>query len=169
MNERYVLALDPSGNFYEGKGTTGWCLFDQDSNKVAKFGYIYAENFKSQLEYWDAHIELIDSLAGYHPDIVLEDYLLYGNRATDQINSRLETPQLIGVIKYEAAKRGLSVSTQTAMQVKTRWSDKVLEHKGYIVKKSKRTYIGTTGIPDHVTDSVRHALHFTTYTSKYRR
>ena len=147
MNERYVLALDPSGNFYEGKGTTGWCLFDQDSNKVAKFGYIYAENFTEVIH--NNVLGAVDALRAKY--------------------SRLETPQLIGVIKYEAAKRGLSVSTQTAMQVKTRWSDKVLEHKGYIVKKSKRTYIGTTGIPDHVTDSVRHALHFTTYTSKYRR
>ena len=90
MNERYVLALDPSGNFNEGKGTTGWCLFDQDSGKLAKFGYLYAEHFKTQMDYWDAHINLIDSLAGYHPDIVMEDYLLYSNRAEAQTNSRLE-------------------------------------------------------------------------------
>ena len=169
MNERYVLALDPSGNFYEGKGTTGWCLFDQDSGKLAKFGYIYAERFTTQMDYWDAHISLIDSLAGYHPDIVMEDYLLYGNRATNQINSRLETPQLIGMIKYEAYKRGLKVAVQTALQVKTRWSDEILIHKGYIQKKGNRFYIGTTGIPDHIKDSIRHALHFTTYTSEYRR
>lgn len=169
MNERYILALDPSGNFYEGKGTTGWCLYDQESNKIAKFGFICAEHFNTQIDYWDAHIALIDSLTGYHPDIIMEDYLLYSNRATDQINSRLETPQLIGMLKYEAYKRGLKTTVQTAMQVKTRWSDTILIHKGYITKKGNKYYIGTTVLPDHVRDSIRHALHFTTYTSKYRR
>ena len=33
-NARYVLALDPSGSYYEGKGHTGWCLLDQETNKI---------------------------------------------------------------------------------------------------------------------------------------
>ena len=73
------------------------------------------------------------------------------------------------MIKYEAYKRGLKVAVQTALQVKTRWSDEILIRKGYIQKKGNRFYIGTTGIPDHIKDSIRHALHFTTYTSEYRR
>ena len=107
MNSRYILALDPSGNYNEGHGTTGWCLFDMKTNQISKFGVIQASKFKSQNDYWNAHVELIDSLVGYEPNIVLEDYLLYSNRATNQINSRLETPQLIGVIKYECYLRGL--------------------------------------------------------------
>ena len=36
MNSRYVLALDPSGAYKEGKGTTGWCLFDNETKQIAK-------------------------------------------------------------------------------------------------------------------------------------
>ena len=63
-NARYVLALDPSGAFKEGLGTTGWCLFDQHTDKIVKFGFIYAGNFATQFKYWDEHIQLIDSLSG---------------------------------------------------------------------------------------------------------
>ena len=127
------------------------------------------ENFKNQFEYWDKHLRLIDSLAGYHPNVVIEDYLLYGDRAEAQINSRLETPQLIGVIKYECWKRGLMIDTQTAMQVKTRWTDDILENKQLISRSGRYSYIGPTRISDHIKDSVRHAIHFATYTSKYDR
>ena len=107
LTSRYILAIDPSGNFKEGRGTTGWCLFDIKTNKIIKFGVITAADYKDQFKYWDAHITLIDSLSGYKPEVVMEDYLLYSNRAEAQTNSRLETPQLLGIIKYEVWKRGL--------------------------------------------------------------
>ncbi len=170
MNKsRYVLAFDPSGNYKEGLGTTGWCLFDLSNNKIAKFGAIKASDYSCQFHYWDAHIKLIDDLAGFKPDIVVEDYLLYNNRADAQTNSRLETPQLLGIIKYEVWKRGLFIYTQTALQVKTRWNDYILENKGYINRKNGSTYIGTVRISDHIKDSIRHALHYKTYTSKYTK
>ena len=169
MNSRYVLGLDPSGAYKEGKGTTGWCLFDNETKQIAKFGVIKAENYSCQFHYWDAHISLIDSLSGYNPDVVIEDYLLYNNRAEAQTNSRLETPQLLGIIKYETWKRGLFIYIQTAMQVKTRWSNYILESKGYIEKRNKSYYIKDTLLVDHIIDSIRHAVHYSTYTSKYRR
>lgn len=168
-NARYILALDPSGAFKEGNGTTGWCLLDQETNKIVKFGVIKASDYKYQFHYWDAHVALIDGLAGFHPDIVIEDYLLYGERAQNQINSRLETPQLIGIIKYECFKRGLYVYIQTAMQVKTRWSDDLLVKKGYLQKRSNRYYMNNVVLVSHIRDSVRHAVHYMTYNSKYRR
>lgn len=169
-NSRYVLALDPSGAYMEGSGTTGWCLFDIETDKIVKFGVIKASKYSCQFQYWDAHIKLIDSLAGYHPDVVMEDYLLYGQKATAQINSRLETPQLIGIIKYECYKRGLFIYIQTAMQVKTRWNDSILVHKGYITEQEGGKYsIGTTILVDHIRDSIRHAVNYKTYNSKYSR
>ena len=48
MKSRYILALDPSGNFKEGKGITGWCLLDTQTKKIAKFGYISAEMYRTQ-------------------------------------------------------------------------------------------------------------------------
>lgn len=167
-NSRYVLALDPSGNFKEGQGTTGWCLLDLKTNKIAKFGALKASDYSCQFHYWDAHIKLIDELTGYKPDVVIEDYLLYSNRAEAQTNSRLETPQLIGIIKYEVWKRGLYIYLQTAMQVKTRWSDYILENKGYITRKNGFTYLGEVKVSDHIKDSVRHAVHYRTYNTKYK-
>jgi hypothetical protein len=163
MKSRYILAFDPSGNFKEGKGITGWCLLDTETKKVAKFGYISAAMYPHQQAYWDAHITLIDSLAGYAPAIVVEDYLLYYNRADNQINSRLETPQLIGVIKYECYKRGITVNIQTAVSVKTRWSDNTLVRKGYLKRQGRSYYIGDVLVSDHIKDSIRHAVHFATF------
>lgn len=168
-NARYVLALDPSGNYKEGQGITGWCLFDNETDKIIKFGVIKASDYSCQFQYWDAHVKLIDGLSGFHPDIVIEDYLLYGNRAENQINSRLETPQLIGIIKYESYKRGLFIYIQTAMQVKTRWSDDLLARKGYMIKKGNRYELGGTVLVGHIKDSIRHAVHYKTYNTKYNK
>ena len=93
---------------------------------------------------------------------------MYGDRAEAQINSRLETPQLLGIIKYEVWKRGLFIYIQTAMQVKTRWSDEILQHKGYIRKNKNKYMIGDTVLSTHIKDSIRHAVHYATYNSKYK-
>lgn len=167
-NSRYALALDPSGSYNEGKGTTGWCLMDLKTKKIMKFGFINATSYDCQFKYWDAHIKLIDSLAGYHPDVVIEDYLLYGDRAQAQINSRLETPQLIGIIKYECYKRGLFIYIQTALQVKIRWNDDILVKKQFVQHRGNKFYIGDVVVSDHIRDSIRHAVHYMTYNTKYK-
>lgn len=169
FNSRYVLAFDPSGAYKEGQGTTGWVLFDIETQKVLKFGAIKASNYSCQFKYWDAHIALIDGLSGFQPNIVIEDYLLYGLQAQAQINSRLETPQLLGIIKYETYKRGLMCYIQTAQQVKTRWNDEILLNKGYIHKDGMFYSMAHTRVSDHVRDALRHALHFMTYNSSYRK
>jgi hypothetical protein len=168
-NSRYVLALDPSGSYKEGMGTTGWCLYDIEKQKIAKFGFIDANKYSCQFQYWDAHLTLIDSLEGYHPDLAVEDYLLYGARAEAQINSRLETPQLLGILKYEVWKRGSYIHLQTAAQVKTRWSNNILLNKGLIEKDGLGYKINGVKVSDHILDSVRHALHYAMYTSNFRR
>lgn len=160
---RYILAIDPSGNFKEGKGITGWVLFDTETNKVIKFGYISASMSRNQYEHWDKHITLIDSLSGFKPDVVCEDYLLYNNRAQNQINSRLETPQLLGIIKYECYKRGIKVAVQTAQLVKVRWSDEILSRKGFLNRKGRSYCIGSIVVADHVKDALRHAIHYATF------
>lgn len=163
MKSRYVLGIDPSGNFKEGKGITGWALLDTQSNKIAKFGYISAAMYTNQYAYWDAHITLIDSLAGFAPAIVIEDYLLYCNRADSQINSRMETPQLLGVLKFECYKRGIAIHVQTAVSVKTRWKDDILIKKGYLNKKGRSYYIGSILVSDHIKDAIRHAAHYSVF------
>lgn len=166
---RYILGIDPSGNYNEGKGTTGWCLLDSESGKIAKFGYIKASDYDNQYAYWDAHIQLIEGLAGYQPEIILEDYQLYAHRATDQINSKLETPRLIGVIEYECWIRSIPVYKELAAAVKTRWAEPILEHKGYLKKKGLKWCISQKDgktlieVPDHVRDALKHAVHRYTF------
>lgn len=162
-SNRYILAIDPSGNFNEGKGTTGWCLYDTVTNKIAKFGAIKASQYKSSLEYWDAHIKLIDDMAGYALTVVIEDYLLYSNKAQSQIRSRFETPKLIGVLQYELYLRNISVVFQNASLVKTRWSDEILEHKGLIHKTGKYYTISGIQLSEHCRDAIRHAKHYATF------
>lgn len=163
MRNQYILAMDPSGNYVEGKGITGWVLLDSVSGKIIKFGTISAENYKGSFEFWDAHINLLDGLAGFQPAIVIEDYRLYHNRAVNQINSLMETPRLIGVISYECYKRGYWTTFQTAVQVKTRWSDEILVRKGFLTTNGHVFYLNNVLIPDHVKDAVRHAVHYATF------
>jgi len=160
---RYILGIDPSGNYKEGKGTTGWVLLDSETNKLVSFGYISAKDYKNTYDYWDAHVSLIDEMAGYQPSVVIEDYRLYQNRAMNQVNSLMETPRLIGVLTYACYKRGYWVTLQTAVSVKTRWSDTLLVKKGYMKEKNKRFYIHNLCVSDHIRDALRHAVHLSVF------
>ena len=169
MSARFVLALDPSGAFHEGKGTTGWCVMSA-SKQVIEKNHISADTFISDHAYWKAHIELIEQKFRQFPDleIVMEDYLLYASKAADQINSRFETIQLIGVIRYACLEANIPVHIQTASQVKARWANDILEHKGVIVKCGRSYRVVATGqmLNRHEIDSIRHAIHFTTFYNK---
>lgn len=163
---KMILAIDPSGNFDEGKGMTGWCLYDHDLGKVIKFGVIKATHYNTPEEYWIAHLNLIDGLQGYFYDLVVEDYRLYANRANSQINSRFETPKLIGIIQCEAFQRHIPIYFQSASTVKTRWSDENLVRKGIIRQEGDSYFLGSTCLVDHIRDAIRHAVHFGTFRKK---
>lgn len=161
---KYILALDPSGSFYEGKGTTGWVLMDARKNgKLLKSGTICAKDYSNMMEYFRAHISLLEHInytyggprLGYGPyeayplRVVIEDYRLYGSKAHSQINSNLETSQLIGVLKYWCYMHGVIYKMQMASEVKQRWSDSVLKHYNIELPKSR-----------HAKDALRHAMHY---------
>ena len=167
----YILALDPSGSFYEGKGTTGYCLYDIKNNKFVTCGSIFAKHYVNMESYWYAILNFIINTCANTPNVyvVCEDYLLYANKLQDQINSRMETPKLIGVLQYECWKNNIPYYMQTAAEVKKRWADHILEHKGYI-KAYKRGYTPTSGYnptyTHHALDAIRHAIHFATFNLK---
>lgn len=171
-NIRYVLGIDPSGNFYEGKGITGWCVFDKVLDKVLECGSIKASLANSQLAYWYAHIELIRHVTKQYPEgsvaISMEDYVLYSNQAKAQINSAMETSQLIGVIKMRCWLYRLPLYMRTASQVKRRWADSILCHKNYIYQtgSSYFTECKTKVLCDHERDAIRHAVHCATFELK---
>ena len=147
---KLIIGIDPSGNYEEGKGTTG-------------IGYIRADG---------SEVKLIDVARS-------EDYLLYGSKANQQINSRLETPQLIGVIKYICYKNNVPVVIQRAVDVKKRWADNILEHEGYIHRvsatKSYEHCHGKSGyalagdskrLSSHSLDTLRHMVHYKEFKNK---
>jgi Holliday junction resolvasome RuvABC endonuclease subunit len=166
-----VLALDPSGNFHEGKGTTGICVFNANKMEICVIACLKAADYKSMELYWNGVVNFVDiMLRRYRGELclVIEDYFLYANKAASQINSRMETSKLIGVLQYYCFKYKLLYIMQTANEVKTRWTDAILHHKRYIQKDGKRWVLpGTsTQINDHCMDAIRHAVHFATFKNK---
>lgn len=166
---RYLLALDPSGSFYEGKGTTGYCVLDTKKNVFIICGSLFAKDYHCAEAYWNAVIDLIRYYKNRYKEqvmVVCEDYLLYANKLQDQINSRMETCKLIGAIQLFCYKRNIMYYMQTASEVKLRWSDKILLFKNYI-KPYRRGYLPTTGTTDtythHTLDAIRHAVHYATF------
>ena len=58
MKTKYTLALDPSGNFNEGKGNTGWVLI-KNKQTITELGFLSASHYTNKIKYWTAHINLI--------------------------------------------------------------------------------------------------------------
>jgi len=168
----YVLGLDPSGAFTEGKGTTGWVLLDAITKKVIKKNSIRALEYTTDTEYWASHVRLLGSLnTDYGRDglrVVMEDYLLYADKAEAQINSRFETSQLIGIIKMTCAQHELPLYIQTAGEVKHRWNNKVLLKKGIIRPYGRGFALVDPFMPinKHELDALRHALHLSYFYNK---
>jgi len=168
MKYKWIIALDPSGSYREGKGTTGYSVFHAAENKFIDKGVIQANGFSCAEAYWDKHLELLNkiifSARGKRlgkPDktiIVIEDYLLYANKAQEQINSRFETSKLIGIIQHWCYKHNIPYWMQNAGLVKSRWTDEILAYKGYLKKKGQRWEVC-----EHTRDSMRHAVHFATF------
>lgn len=154
-----IISFDPSGNFKEGKGVTGICYVED--NEVVMLGELKASLFKTAEAYWLAHNVLI---AQWEPDyMVMEGFKLYGSKKNEQVNSELETPQIIGVIKVFCYENDIPLAVQFASEVKTRWSDEVLFQKGILNKKGARYLWKGQETSNHKRDSLRHALHFMRY------
>lgn len=158
-----ILSFDPSGNFIEGKGTTGWA-YAEDNEEVTMIGEIKSIEFSTTEEYWNKHTSLIKDFKPNY--VVIEGYRLYNHRgkeASIQANSTLETPQLIGVLRHYCWLCGIPATIQYASQVKSRWSDKVLQAKGILDKRNRFKGEQTN---KHKRDALRHLLHFERYGAK---
>lgn len=157
-----ILSFDPSGNSNhdpgnEGWGTTGVAI---ERKGVIRLDEVQSEKFESTLDYWGG---IMDYIKVYAPDyVVLEGYKLYnhaGMSAQTQSNSTLMTSQLIGAIRVECHDFGIPLTIQYASDVKTRWSDKVLQNLG-ILDGNKFDGKVTN---NHKRDALRHLLCFKKY------
>lgn len=170
---KYILAIDPSGNYYEGHGTTGYCLIDYDTNIIAA-GRLAAIDYDSPEEYWNAHTELIKKYSSKYEHrlmIVMEDYKLYKSKSNSQVNSKMETCRLIGLLQWFCWYVGQEYILQSASQVTTRWSDKVLYKEKIIVKQGNKILHYPSNVPltlCHTRDAFRHALHYAMFKNRYK-
>lgn len=160
-----ILAFDPSGNFKEGKGTSGLCTVE--NGEPLTLDEIRAATFDCAEAYWLAHLNFIRH---YEPDeVCIEGYRLYNHKgmaASTQANSELETPQIIGAIKLHCYIEEIPLYVQYAKDVKSRWSDDVLVAKGYLERKGKLLYFNGKATSTHKRDALRHALHHSRYGGK---
>jgi len=167
MNFKRILAIDPSGSFEEGQGTTGACLWNCETHKVQNFFTIKASGYKQKEEYWLAHLNFINSFLHYGPDliVVIEDFMLDPTRALQQSYSRMETSKLIGIIQTYLFQKKIKYAMQRPAEVKTRWADSILLHKGVLVRVNKSYYLpdGDKTVNVHCRDAIRHAIHFDTF------
>ena len=156
-----ILAMDPSGSFIEGKGTTGYSLWYAGEYAPITVGELAAKDYATQQDYWNAHINLINVIK---PDIlVIEDYLLYADKAKQQIGSKMETSQMLGIIKYECSKKNRKIIMQKAVEVKTRFNDDILTNLEILECVNNRYYISTRSgrrliTSRHIRDSIRHYM-----------
>jgi hypothetical protein len=167
-SDRY-LSFDPSGNYEEGKGTTGYTLVE--NGRIIKLGEIKASESGSAEEYWNKHLILINEFAP--AQVVFEGYRLYhhkGMNASKQANSVLETPQLIGVLRWYCSSIRLPYTIQYATDVKKRWSEEILVSKGLLNQLTNNRGIsylfGTEVTSPHMRDSLKHMCHFMKYKIK---
>lgn len=155
----HIVSLDPSGNYTEGKGTTGIATIITGS--VPHVSQLSADDYSSPEAYWNAHLKILKPAT----EIVMEGFKLYAHKKNEQTNSQFETPQLIGVIRHWAFANGVKLHIQYASEVKTRWADEVLMKKGIIYRKEGYRFVTATDerLNNHKTDALRHLLHYVRY------
>lgn len=163
---KHILALDPSGNFDEGKGTTGWVLMNYKEKLLAS-GSIAAKDFQRKEDYYNAILGLIDKNHVRYNDngfiVVIEDFVLYRDKASAQTNSKMETCRLLGIIQYHCWLYKINYSMQLATAVKHRWSDELLLRERILYEDRDGLHHTETKYwmnTPHVRDAFRHALHF---------
>ena len=169
-NYKNILAIDPSGNWYEGKGTTGFCFIKTGVRDIT-FESICASSYNSQNAYWTAHLDIIQKWykqSGKSFIVVMEDYILYANKAESQINSHMETSKLIGVIQHYCFQKNIPLYTEPAAAVKKRWNNSILEYRGYIKRAGSNGWRTQNGVlvNRHCLDALRHAVHYDTFKNK---
>lgn len=171
MSYRYILAIDPSGAFDEGRGKTGWVVLDtQNDDKVIAIGYLDAGKYFCAQEYWNAHLWLINKnnkLYGKELIVVIEEYTLYADKAQSQSNSKMETCRLIGVLQHHCWVLKQPFSMQPANMVVNRWNDTVLVFKHIIREIRKRSYVlydaPEVWLNEHMKDALRHGIHYSRF------
>lgn len=159
-----TLAIDPSGNFSEGKGRTGVAGITDSNWDTVFTKSINASDYKTRFEYWNAVKKVINDYAieRVPVQVVIESYVMRANGFTT--GKMPETAMLIGVLIYTCELNDIPVYIQSPSQAKVRFKDELLPT--YLPKmtvKSNKMYLDGKLTNDHERDALRHLLYFKRY------
>ena len=153
-NTKLVLSIDPSGNWFDGKGRSGLVLaeVDEEGFTVIHKETINAKDFDTYQEYWVAHINAVD------PELdalIVEDFMLYPG--VSQHYSYMETPRLIGVLQMQAYALDIPITLQRATEV-SMLKESVLIERGILEKRKGRYWHDKRIYNDHERSALKHLL-----------
>jgi hypothetical protein len=139
--------------------------------RVQDRGFITALNFDEPEAFWHAHTILIATMWEHYKNqmlVLMEDYLLYRDKAEEQTNSRMETCRLLGILQLFCWETQIPYEFQRAADVKSRWSYDVLQKENIIESHTSYFTLVDSGkrINRHEIDALRHALHYWTFKNK---
>ena len=75
MKYKFIVALDPSGAFFEGKGTTGYSVYHVPDNRFIEAGVIKAQGHICAESYWDKHLKFLNDFSGDTKIILITNIL----------------------------------------------------------------------------------------------
>lgn len=156
-----ILAIDISGNYNYGKGTTGYCI-GNGKGTILEIGEIRAKDYETRMEYHDAVLSL--ALNKKKVDVIVcENFKLYQHKAMAQVHSEMETPRIIGALEYCAWLKKMPLYFQMAVDVKKRFSDEILLENNILEKQKNALYFKGIKTNDHMRDAIRHYNYFVRY------
>lgn len=161
-----TIAVDPSGNFEEGKGHTGIAVIDDCDWENVKVLGVNAKDYTSRHRYWNSVLGTISAQCDVPAKVVIESYVTRMNGFT--IGKQSETAMLIGVIVWNLEKWEIPYEFQAPSAAKSRFKDELLPK--YYPKlvldistgKNRYLYDGTI-ISDHIRDAMKHLLYYKRY------
>ena len=160
-----TLAIDPSGNFSEGKGHTGIAGLTDNKWDTVFTKSVNAADYDTRFEYWTAIKKVIqDYVIERTPiQVVIESYVVRANGFTT--GKMPETAMLIGVLVYFCEMHNIPVYFQSPSQAKTRFRDDLLPTylSQMTVTDKNRYYLGKKLTNDHERDALKHLLYFKRY------
>ena len=160
-----TLAIDPSGNFTEGKGHTGIAGIVDSKWDTVFTKSVNASDYESRYLYWTAVKKIIQDyiLEGTPIQVIIESYVVRANGFTT--GKMPETAMLIGVLVYFCEMNNVPVYFQAPSQAKTRFRDDLLPTylPQMTVTDKNRYYLGKKLTNDHERDALKHLLYFKRY------
>lgn len=159
-----TIAIDPSGNFVDGKGHTGIAEMKDNDWSTVTIKSIDAKKFDSRFEYWTAVKRTIqDYVVERTPiQVVIESYVVRANGFT--VGKMPETAMMVGALLYYCEMCDVPVYFQSPSVAKTRFKDELLP--AYLEQMSfedGRYYFNGKPTNDHERDALKHLLYFKRY------